>query len=227
MPHKEYAIIVAGGSGSRMKTETPKQYLPVCGLPVLMHTIDLFYRYSVELDLVVVIPEKDIGLWDGLSKEYDFHRQVRLAAGGLTRFESVKNGLDCIGDTGLVAIHDGVRPLADVEIIAASYQIAAIHGSAIASVRLKDSIRITDKDDTRAVDRSRYRIIQTPQTFQVPLIKSSYRQAMKQDYTDDASVAEESGYKISLFEGSYRNIKITTPDDLLIAETLLGKRKTE
>jgi 2-C-methyl-D-erythritol 4-phosphate cytidylyltransferase len=120
-----------------------------------------------------------------------------------------------------VAIHDGVRPLVNQEIIAASYQIAALHGSAIAAVRLKESIRVTDKDETRTVDRSKFRIIQTPQTFKVNIIKQAYDLLELDDYTDDASVVEKAGFKISLFEGSYRNIKITTPEDLIIAEAFL------
>jgi 2-C-methyl-D-erythritol 4-phosphate cytidylyltransferase len=125
---------------------------------------------------------------------------------------------------GLVAVHDGVRPLVNREIIAASYQIAALHGSAIAAVRLKESIRVTDKDETKTVDRSKFRIIQTPQTFKVEIIKHAYNSVELDEFTDDASVVEKAGYKISLFEGSYRNIKITTPEDLIVADAFLKDR---
>jgi 2-C-methyl-D-erythritol 4-phosphate cytidylyltransferase len=218
---KQYAVIVAGGSGSRMNTEVPKQYLPVNGLPVLMHTINAFHNYSQALDIIVVLPPKDIELWEELCEKYEFNLPVKIAPGGQTRFQSVRNGLARIDSDGIVAIHDGVRPLVNKEIIAASYEIAALHGSAIAAVRLKESIRVTDKDQTKMADRSKYRIIQTPQTFQVSLIKDAYEITEDPQFTDDASVLEKSGHKISLFEGSYKNIKITTPEDLIIAEAFL------
>jgi 2-C-methyl-D-erythritol 4-phosphate cytidylyltransferase len=218
---KQFAVIVAGGSGSRMNTEVPKQYLPVNGLPVLMHTISAFHNYNQALDIIVVLPPKDIELWKGLCEKYKFNLPVKIAPGGETRFQSVRNGLARIDSDGIVAIHDGVRPLVNKEIIAASYEIAALHGSAIAAVRLKESIRVTDKDQTKMADRSKYRIIQTPQTFQVSLIKGAYQIPEDSQFTDDASVLEKSGHKISLFEGSYKNIKITTPEDLIIAEAFL------
>jgi len=218
---KQFAVIVAGGSGSRMNSEVPKQYLPVNGLPVLMHTINAFHNYSQALDIIVVLPPKDLELWKELCEKYIFNLPVLIATGGKTRFQSVKNGLNRIDSDGIVAIHDGVRPLVNKEIIAASYEIAALHGSAIAAVRLKESIRVTDKDQTKMADRSKYRIIQTPQTFQASLIKDAYEIPEDPQFTDDASVLEKSGHKISLFEGSYKNIKITTPEDLIIAEAFL------
>jgi len=221
MSNKEYAVIVAGGSGSRMNHDLPKQFLPVNGLPVLMHTIKAFYDYNTSLNIIVVIPESNLKLWNDLCQQYHFTVPMMIVTGGETRFQSVKNGLDKISGEGIVAIHDGVRPLVDKEIIAASFQIASLHGSAIASVRLKESIRVIDKDETKTVDRSRYRFIQTPQTFQVKIIKHAYDLPEISEFTDDASVVEKAGYKISLFEGSYKNIKITTPEDLIIAEALL------
>ena len=221
MPDREYAVIVAGGIGSRMNSEVPKQFIPVNGLPVLMHTIRKFFEYSPEITVVVVLAEKDQEQWIRLCHKYEFQYPVIIASGGKTRFQSVRNGLDKTGETGLVAIHDGVRPMVDKAIIGASFQLAALHGCAIAAVRLKETIRITDKDDTKTVDRSKFRLIQTPQTFRLPLIKQAYQQPENPSFTDDASVAEKAGYKISLFEGSYRNIKITTPEDLLFAEVLL------
>ncbi len=218
---KQFAVIVAGGSGSRMNSEIPKQYLPVNGLPVLMHTISAFHFYSQSLEIIVVLPPKDLDLWKELCEKYRFNLPVQIAPGGETRFQSVKNGLKRISSDGVVAIHDGVRPLVNKEIIAASYEIAALHGSAIAAVRLKESIRVTDKDQTKTADRSKYRIIQTPQTFQVSLIKEAYKIPEDPQFTDDASVLEKTGHKISLFEGSYKNIKITTPEDLIIAEAFL------
>ncbi len=224
MPAREYAIIVAGGSGQRMKSDTPKQFIPVCGLPILMHTILAFHQYSNDLHIIVVLPSKDMLTWEDLCRQYDFNIPFTITTGGETRFQSVKNGLAKTGSEGTVAIHDGVRPLVDKELIAASFQIAALHGSAIAAVRLKESLRITDKDQTRTVDRSKFRIIQTPQTFRIDIVKKAYEQKEISGFTDDASVAERAGFKISLFEGSYTNIKITTPEDLLVAEALLNQR---
>lgn len=221
MATKDYVVIVAGGSGSRMNSDIPKQFLPINGLPVIMHTINAFYNYDSQLKIIVVLPTSELDIWENLRKTYQFSVPVEIVTGGKTRFQSVKNGLEMVDTDGIVAIHDGVRPLVNREIIAASYQIAALHGSAIAAVRLKESIRVTDKDETRTVDRSKFRIIQTPQTFKVNIIKQAYDLPEMDDYTDDASVVEKAGFKISLFEGSYRNIKITTPEDLIIAEAFL------
>jgi len=227
MHNKEYAIIVAGGKGTRMKTHLPKQFLEIMGLPILMHTINAFYRYSNEITVILVLPENDFETWKNLCDQYRFQKPVILQKGGDTRFQSVKNGLEKIDGTGLVAIHDGVRPLVSEDLIGAAFRLAAVHKSAVAAVRLKESIRITDQDNTKAVDRSKFRLIQTPQTFQVDLIRSAYQIKEDPSLTDDASVAERSGHIISLFEGSYENIKITTPEDLIIAEALLRAEKTK
>jgi 2-C-methyl-D-erythritol 4-phosphate cytidylyltransferase len=221
---KEYALIVAGGKGTRIKTKLPKQFLELNALPILMHTLNAFYRYSEKITVILVLPEDDFKTWDELCKKHLFSKPVILAKGGDTRFQSVKSGLEKIESDGLVAIHDGVRPLVSEDIIGASFRLAAVHQSAVAAVRLKESIRVTDQDNTKAVDRSRYRLIQTPQTFQVNLIKQAYQTKDDPGLTDDASVAERAGHVISLFEGSYENIKITTPEDLIIAEALLNNR---
>ena len=225
MNYSEYALIVAGGKGTRIKSSVPKQFLELNGLPILMHTIAAFYRYSENIRIIVVIPEDDFAVWQRLCDKHSFHKPIVLQKGGDTRFQSVKNGLSRISGDGLVAIHDGVRPLVDEDIIGASFRLAAVHKSAVASVRLKESIRITDQDTTRSADRSRFRLIQTPQTFQVDLIRKAYDSKEDPSLTDDASVAERAGHLISLFEGSYENIKITTPEDLIIAEALLKSKK--
>ena len=221
MNSKEYALIVAGGKGTRIKSKTPKQFLVLDGLPVLMHTILAFYRYSEKISIILVLPEDDMATWKSLCKQYNFRHNPALQKGGETRFQSVKNGLEKIEGDGLVAIHDGVRPLVSENIIATSFRLAAVHQSAIAAVHLKESIRITDQDSTKAVDRSRFRLIQTPQTFKVSIIKKAYEIMEDLSLTDDASVAERAGHTISLFEGSYENIKITTSEDLIVAEALL------
>jgi len=226
MNNKEYALIVAGGKGTRMKTATPKQFIELQGRPILMHTIDAFFRYSEKVSVVLVLPEDDFPTWHNLCSVHQFSKPIQLQKGGDTRFQSVKNGLDLIpDDNGLVAIHDGVRPLVSEDIIGASYRLAAVHQSAVAAVRLKESIRMTDQDNTKAMDRSKFRLIQTPQTFTTSLIKKAYQIKDDPSLTDDASVAERSGHIISLFEGSYENIKITTPEDLIIADALMNYKK--
>lgn len=236
MNSREYALIVAGGKGTRIKSKVPKQFLELNGKPVLLHTLEAFYRYSEKINIILVLPEDDFETWKSICEKYKFHKNIILQKGGESRFQSVKNGLAKIDGDGLVAIHDGVRPLVSEDIIGASFRLAAVHQSAVAAVRLKESIRMTDQaclpegssarrqDNTKAVDRSRFRLIQTPQTFQVQLIKKAYE--MKEDIslTDDASVAERAGHVISLFEGSYENIKITTQEDLVIAAALLNSK---
>lgn len=223
MHNKEFALIVAGGKGTRIKSKLPKQFLELRGKPILMHTLDAFFRYSEKIQIVLVLPEDDFQTWRDLCDQYLYQQSVILQKGGETRFQSVKNGLEKIEGPGLVAIHDGVRPLVSEDIIGASFRLAAVHQSAVAAVRLKESIRMTDKDNTKAVDRSRFRLIQTPQTFSIDLIKQAYQLKEDTTLTDDASVAERLGHTISLFEGSYLNIKITTPEDLIVAEALMSR----
>jgi 2-C-methyl-D-erythritol 4-phosphate cytidylyltransferase len=221
-----YAIIVAGGSGNRMQNSLAKQFIPIGGLPVLMHTVRCFYNFSPDIYIILVLPEKDISTWEALCKQYHFNLPVTIISGGVTRFHSVQNGLSGIlGDSGLVVIHDGVRPFVSHETIRQSFQVANDKGSAIAVIPLKDSIRkLTDAGSSCSVNRNNFCLVQTPQTFQVNVIKQSY--AVAQDaaqFTDDASVAENAGFTISLIEGSYQNIKITTPEDLIWAEAFLSK----
>ena len=229
----EHALIVAGGKGTRIKTKLSKQFLELNGKPILLHTIEAFFRYSEKLNIVLVLPEDDFETWRNICKKYKFDKPLTLQKGGETRFQSVRNGLDKIEGLGLVAIHDGVRPLVSEDIIGASFRLAAVHKSAVAAVRLKESIRMTDQaclpegssacgqDNTKAMDRSRFRLIQTPQTFDIAIIKQAYQIKEDASLTDDASVAEKSGLVISLFEGSYENIKITTQEDLIVAEALM------
>jgi 2-C-methyl-D-erythritol 4-phosphate cytidylyltransferase len=222
MQTAEYALIVAGGKGTRIKSNLPKQFIELNGKPILLHTIEAFLRYSDKIKMVLVLPEDDFEIWKSICLKFNFTYPILLQKGGETRFQSVKNGLNALEGQGLVAIHDGVRPLVSEDIIGASFRLAAVHKSAVAAVRLKESIRMTDQDNTKSVDRSKFRLIQTPQTFDLSLIKRAY--AIKEDasLTDDASVAERAGHLISLFEGSYENIKITTPEDLIVAKALMS-----
>ena len=224
---KEYALVVAGGKGTRIKSKVPKQFLELNGKPVLLHTLEAFYRYSEKINVILVLPEDDFQTWKSICEKHKFTKNIILQKGGESRFQSVKNGLAKIDGEGLVAIHDGVRPLVSEDIIGASFRLAAVHQSAVAAVRLKESIRMTDQDNTKAVDRSRFRLIQTPQTFHVQLIKKAYEIKEDASLTDDASVAERAGHVISLFEGSYENIKITTPEDLIVVEALLNSKASK
>jgi 2-C-methyl-D-erythritol 4-phosphate cytidylyltransferase len=215
-----YVIIVAGGSGSRMGLNTPKQFLPIGGLPILMHTIRQFRFYSADLQILVVLPAEQIPVWEVLCRQYQFEELVLVTPGGKTRFQSVRNGLEQIRTTnGLVAVHDGVRPFVSADLIRTGFETADRTGSAVACVALKDSVRLVQPDGgSQAVDRTSYRLIQTPQTFQLPLFRDAFRAPEQPFFTDCASVVEYAGYPITLIDGSYDNIKITTPEDLEISE---------
>jgi 2-C-methyl-D-erythritol 4-phosphate cytidylyltransferase len=215
---KKYAIIVAGGSGSRMKSDIPKQFIEVGGLPILMHTLKRFKEAEPEIELILVLPESQFEYWNQLCEKYPTVPH-QLVKGGNTRFQSGLNGLKTIENEGLVAIHDGVRPFVSAEIIQESFKVANEKGTAVVSVPSKDSVRVNGQ----AIDRSTVRLIQTPQTFQIALIKKAFETEELSTFTDDASVAEHAGFTINLIEGSYENIKITTPEDLQWAEIILGK----
>lgn len=216
--HK-YAIVVAGGSGTRMGTDIAKQFLVVKNKPVLMHTLQKFAACN---QLVLVLPAAQISYWQQLCKEHQFTLPHTVVAGGQERFHSVLNGLNALPQDGIVAIHDGVRPCISEDIIAQSFADAATHKSAVAAVKLKDSIRMIDADKTVAVDRTKFYLVQTPQTFVLADIKQAYLQATSINFTDDAAVFEAAGHAIHLIAGDYKNIKITTPEDLPLAELFLS-----
>lgn len=223
---KKYAIIVAGGSGSRMQSELPKQFLSLIDKPILLHTLEAFHRYDQKLDIIIVLPEIHISTWKELIKEYNCTIDHKIVSGGATRFDSVRNGLVAIeGNNGLVAIHDGARPLISSEVIDRCFESAERDGNGIAAVALKDSLRIIKDKQTQAVDRSAFMAVQTPQTFNLGIIKNAFDQAEGDTFTDDASVLEASGGLIYLVEGDYANIKVTTPEDMIVAEGLLNHRK--
>ena len=215
-----YAIIVAGGSGKRMQSSTPKQFIEIGGLPILMRTIKAFYQYSQDLNIIVVIPEDQFTSWKNLVEIHHFDIHHQLVKGGESRFESVKNGLQTIDKAGLVAIHDGVRPFVSSLLIGQCYKSAKEFGSGVAAVIPKDSIRELTDTGHKAVNRNHYRLMQTPQTFELSIIKQAYLSTNNKNFTDDASVAESTGSKISLVKGDYSNVKITTPEDVKIAQAL-------
>lgn len=223
---KKYAVIVAGGKGTRMGAPISKQYLEIGAKPVLMHTLEKFHQVDADLDLILVIPEVDFDLWDSLCKQYQFAITHLIVAGGSSRFQSVRNGLKAIdGTEGLVAIHDGVRPFVAAEVIEESYARAKEFGSAIAVIGLKDSIRrITEEGESHFEDRQSYRLVQTPQTFQLSKIKQAYEVQELPQFTDDATVYEYQGWQVKLISGNLENIKITTPEDMDYAAFLMSKR---
>lgn len=220
-----YAIIVAGGSGSRMKSEISKQFLLLNGKPILIHTVEKFLQIP-DIQVIVVLPKNDIEYWNEITASnktiQKFKDSIVITVGGASRFQSVKNGLSTIQTDGLVAVHDGVRPLINLEIIQNSYKVAAEKGTAVTSVWVKDSVRqYNDKGESIALDRTKLKLVQTPQTFQVALMKKAFEVEEQAFFTDCASVLEFTGEKITLIDGAYENIKITTPEDLLVAEAFL------
>ncbi|MBC5994934.1 2-C-methyl-D-erythritol 4-phosphate cytidylyltransferase [Pontibacter cellulosilyticus] len=215
----EYAIIVAGGTGARMQHDLPKQFIEVAGKPILMHTIERFYKYNPAIRLIVVLPQEQLTTWRELCRKHNFKLFHMTVAGGTTRFGSVKNGLGAVMGDGLIAVHDGVRPFVEVETIQAAYVAATKYGSAVVAVSPKDSIRELTEEGSRAVPRTKYKLVQTPQVFQASILRKAYEQPEQEYFTDDASVVESIGESITLVEGSYRNIKITTPEDLILAES--------
>lgn len=219
---QKYAVIVAGGSGKRMKSKVLKQFIPVSGKPILMHTLEAFEWINLNIKIILVLPKNQITDWKNLCEQYSFEVPHQITHGGESRFQSVKNGLRQINhEVGLVAIHDGVRPLVDSQIILNAFEMAKKKGNAVAAVPLKDAIRRVVADENKVLNREEYQLIQTPQAFQLHQIKAAFRRDDNPAFTDDAAVLEATGEKINLIGGSYRNIKITTPEDLVLAEALL------
>jgi len=218
-------IIVAGGNGSRMGGDLPKQFLLLENYPVLMWTILNFIHYESKIEIVVVLPESQINYWKELCLKYNFTHPHRVVAGGETRFQSVKNGLETLGITDLVAVHDGVRPLVSQLTISNCFSQAEVLGAAIPVVPVNETLRTGTMEQSQTVDRTRFYTIQTPQVFKVEIIKAAYTQTWEPTFTDDASVVEKAGYPIRMVLGNRGNIKITHPEDLLVASEYLKQKK--
>lgn len=215
----DYIIIVAGGKGLRMGSDIPKQFLPIGGKPVLMHTIERFHHFSEALQIILVLPKAQQAYWHGLCEQYQFDVPYLLANGGETRFHSVQHGLALIPDDaqGVVGVHDGVRPFPAIDVIRRCYDTARTAKAVIPVTPVVETLRhITEGTKPRGD----YRLVQTPQTFDIQLLKAANRQPFSEAFTDDASVVESYGHAITMVEGNRENIKITTPFDLAIAETL-------
>ena len=221
---KDYIIIVAGGKGQRMGSSIPKQFLLLCGKPVLMHTIEAFHSYSTSLKIILVLPEEQQTHWKELCEEYGFTTPHTVVSGGSTRFESSRNGISVIPDDadGVVGIHDGVRPLVSAAVIDRCYESARENYAAIPVMPLTDTLRFVGESGCgRNVLRSDYVIVQTPQVFDIALAKRAFSLPYKESFTDDASVVEDLGCQVSVVEGCRENIKLTTPFDMKVAETIL------
>ena len=225
----DYIIIVAGGKGLRMGSDIPKQFLPIGGKPVLMRTLERFRAYSADLQIILVLPEAQQDYWRKLCEDYHFDVNYQLANGGQTRFHSVQNGLALVPDDaeGVVGVHDGVRPFPSIEVIRNCYETARTAKAVIPVIPVVETVRQIfsngqqDLRTSKTVPRDEYRLVQTPQTFDIQLLKAANRQPYNDGFTDDASVVESYGHDITLVEGNRENIKITTPYDLKIAEVLI------
>jgi 2-C-methyl-D-erythritol 4-phosphate cytidylyltransferase len=222
---KTYAVIVAGGSGTRMQSALPKQFLSVNGKPLLMHTIEAFYSSSMCPQIILVLNSAYHDVWKELCAAFSFNINHTLIAGGETRFHSVKNAIDLINDKDvLIAVHDAVRPMVTTDIIDRAYSCAAVYGSAITAVKSRDSVRQTTETTSFSLNRDEIYLVQTPQTFQSELLRKAYGQPYSHLFTDDASVVEQNGMAVTLIEGSYSNIKVTFAEDIAIAEVFLKQK---
>lgn len=221
----DYIIIVAGGKGLRMGGDLPKQFLPIAGKPVLMHTIERFYKYNNELGIILVLPREQQEYWRQLCAKHHFEINHKVVDGGATRFHSSQNGVAALPDDaqGVVGIHDGVRPFVSEETIARCFEAARKHGAALPVLPVVDTLRRVTDDGGYNVQRNDYRTVQTPQAFDIQLLKQAFRQPYSDAFTDDASVVEAMGHKVTMVDGNRENIKLTTPFDLLLADCISKK----
>ena len=231
----DYIIIVAGGKGLRMGTDIPKQFLPIGGKPVLMRTLERFREYSADLQIILVLPKAQQDYWKKLCQKHNFTVEYQLTDGGETRFHSVQHGLALIPDDveGVVGVHDGVRPFPSVEVIRNCYETAREKKAVIPVIPIVETVRhLIGESNVQCstfnvqrsvtVPRNDYRLVQTPQCFDIQLLKAANRQPYNDGFTDDASVVEAFGQSITLVEGNRENIKITTPYDIVVAEAILN-----
>ena len=237
MKSEEFVIIVAGGKGLRMGGDIPKQFLPIGGKPILMRTLERFRAYSEALQIILVLPEAQQDYWQELCKQYEFQVDYQIANGGQTRFHSVQNGLALVPDDaeGVVGVHDGVRPFPSIEVIRRCYETARQTKAVIPVIPVVETVRqilpsnqsnpnAVSNPSSITVPRDQYRLVQTPQTFDIQLLKAANRQPYNDGFTDDASVVESYGHPITLVEGNRENIKITTPYDITVAEAIINSQ---
>lgn len=214
-------LIVAGGKGLRMGSDLPKQFLPIGGKPVLMHTIEAFHHFDRTMKIILVLPQEQQTYWQELCAKHSFVIEHTVVDGGETRFHSVKNGLACV-NSGLVGVHDGVRPFVSPEVIKRCYELAAIKKAVIPVIDVVETVRHITETGSETISRNDYKLVQTPQVFDAELLKQAYAQEYTPFFTDDASVVEAMGIPVCLVEGNRENIKITTPFDLKISSALVN-----
>jgi 2-C-methyl-D-erythritol 4-phosphate cytidylyltransferase len=222
---KKFAIIVAGGTGARMKGDVPKQFMLLSGKPVIQYSMEAFVKFDASIKIIVVLHPDFTAYWEKLCRDLNIAIPHIVVKGGKTRFESVKNGLDRILEDGLVAVHDAARPLIDDEFIAQQFSAAESLGSSVPGIAVNDTIRVVEGDTSRQLDRCFLRAMQTPQVYKVTELQRAYQQAFDPLFTDEASVMQSAGFPINLTQGSVINIKITNPQDITIAEILLKDNK--
>jgi len=218
---KKIAVIVAGGAGTRMNTTLPKQFLLLNGKPVLYYTIDTFLKSFADLSIILVLPEEHIAAGQEIIDAFFDYTRIQITEGGRTRFHSVQNGLALITEESMVFVHDGVRCLVSTDLIKRCYEAAIDFGSAIPVVDCKDSVRLIKGDDNEAIERTRIKMVQTPQTFHSKILLPAYKIDYKDKFTDEATVVEAFGLKVNLIEGEEGNVKITNPMDIIITEQVL------
>jgi len=219
---QEHIIIVAGGSGKRIKANIPKQYIEVNGKPLIVYTIDVFFKYNPDINMYIVAHKDYLVYLNELLQKYFPTKKIQTTTGGETRFESVKKGLELVNTDGaIVGIHDAARPMVSVDTIKRCFETASQKGNAIPVVNVNESIRVIENNSNKAINRTNYKVVQTPQCFNAAAIKKAFEQDYSSLFTDDASVLEKSGEKIILVEGNTENIKITHDTDLILAQHLL------
>ena len=224
---EKYFIVVAGGKGSRMGGDIPKQFQLLQGVPILFHTLKRLHSFVPDATIVLVIPQAHLSLWQQLVATYGMPAPLQVAYGGANRFESVRNGLNQINsdNDALVAVHDGVRPFVSREVVFRCFDAAALSGAVIPTIRPVETIRLSDADGRSHVFPRRHcHLVQTPQVFRLPLLRKAYLQEYRETFTDDASVVESMGHPIEMVEGNIENIKLTTPFDILLAESLVNNK---
>ncbi len=219
---KTFCIIVAGGKGLRMESDIPKQFLLLDGKPILIRTLEVFLKYDPSMEIILALPADHIPYWEKMCEKYHFNRVVKIVEGGKTRFHSVKNALHSIHGDGIVAVHDGVRPLITSEFINRCFKDAEEYKTAIPFIPVSESMREIEGENNQNVDRSKFVLIQTPQVFEVKLLKKAFTQVYRETFTDEASMIENMGTRIHLTAGIPENIKITNQIDLLFAKAILA-----
>jgi len=219
---KKFAVIVAGGTGTRMNNTIPKQFLLLKGKPVLYYTINAFLQAYEDLAIILVLPEEHVAAGQEIIDAFFDYNRISITTGGRTRFHSVQNGLQFVQDEGIVFVHDAVRCMVSIDLIKRCYEAAIETGSAIPVIDCKDSVRIITEDGSDALDRSTLKLVQTPQTFHSKILLPAYQIDYKDKFTDEATVVEAFGLKVQLLQGDENNFKITRPVDLIMAEQLIS-----